>query len=195
MALTARHVVRQRRQVQSLKPDELQTYLRATLARGFGRQLSDDDLDDMTQEALTTVVAKRAQFRGQSSFRTWATSIAVNTTLQELRRRRFAHVSLEEARSAGRAHFSTSANQASPTQRRQASAVLGRAIDEALTDAQRTALCAELGGLPLVEVSRRLGKTRGAVYKLLHDARKRLRQHIEDQGLGLDDLLDSEEAP
>ena len=79
-------------------------------------------------------------------------------------------------------------------QRRQAKVVLGDAIDNALTATQRQALCAELGGLPLVEVARRLGKSRGAVYKLLHDARKRLRAHIEARGLALDDLLTGEGA-
>ena len=67
-------------------------------------------------------------------------------------------------------------------ERAQRDGALKRAIDEALTERQREALLATLGGLPMVEVARRIGSTRGALYKLLHDARLRLRAHLEAEG-------------
>ena len=57
----------------------------------------------------------------------------------------------------------------------------GAAIDSALTERQREAILAVLSGLPLAEIARRTATSQGAVYKLLHDARRRLKRHLEAQ--------------
>ena len=56
---------------------------------------------------------------------------------------------------------------------------LGQGIADALTDRQRQAILGKLGGLPLMEIARRLSTSQGAVYKLLHDARMRLKRYLE----------------
>ena len=61
-------------------------------------------------------------------------------------------------------------------------------IERELTEKQRTALLAELKGMPLEEIGRRLGSNRNAVYKLTHDARKRLKKHLEAAGYSAADL-------
>ena len=61
-------------------------------------------------------------------------------------------------------------------------------MESHLTEKQRTALLAELGGMPQSEIGRHLGSNRNAVYKLTHDARKRLRQGLEDAGYGAEDV-------
>jgi RNA polymerase sigma-70 factor (ECF subfamily) len=58
-------------------------------------------------------------------------------------------------------------------------ALLRRGIAVALTDKQREAIQAALGGLPLMELARRWDVSQGAVYKLLHDARRRLKGYME----------------
>ena len=59
-----------------------------------------------------------------------------------------------------------------------------RAIDEVLTPHQRRVLVAlALNGVPIDVFAERLGTTRGALYKTLHDARRKLRKHLADQGL------------
>jgi RNA polymerase sigma-70 factor (ECF subfamily) len=58
-------------------------------------------------------------------------------------------------------------------------ALLRRGIAEVLTDKQREAVHAVLGGLPTTELARRWDVTQGAVYKLLHDARRRLKVYME----------------
>lgn len=171
---------------------ELREFLRGTLARGFGRQLSDADLDDLSQQAVMRTIERLEGFRGDSRFTTWAASIAVNAALGELRRRRHAGAGLDEIVEAGRTALEQAPAAPSRLQREDATRVLRQAIDEALTPAQREALLAELGGLTLMEIARRTGRKRGALYKLMHDARKRLRAHLEEHGLSAADLLDHE---
>jgi RNA polymerase sigma-70 factor (ECF subfamily) len=60
-------------------------------------------------------------------------------------------------------------------------AALRAAIQDALTPRQRDAILAVLCGLPLAEIASRSGTSQGAVYKLLHDARRRLKHHLETQ--------------
>ncbi len=169
---------------------DLRDFLRRTLARGFGRQLSDADLDDLAQTATMNAIERREEFRGNSRFTTWAASIAVNAALGELRRARHAAISLDDAVAAGSEALQQSPALNAPLQRGDAARVLNEAIAEVLSDAQREALLAELGGLPLMEIAKRTGRTRGALYKLLHDARKRLRKALTARGLTAADLVD-----
>lgn len=153
---------------------ELRDYLRATLARGFGHQLSAEDLEDVTQDSLLRIHRKVGGFAAQSRFTTWAAAIAVNGALSELRRKRYRHVSLEDAAAQAAAVLAEEPDSPEPDEE-----ILRRAIAEALTDRQREALLAKLAGVPLMEVARRLGASQGAIYKLLHDARQRIKQYME----------------
>lgn len=159
---------------QAAAVSELRDYLRRTLAKGFGRQLQDADLEDLTQECILRVQQKLETFAGQSRFTTWVATIAVNTALSELRRRKHQHVSIDQA--SERADWSTSNDEGDDERR---IALLRRGIQEALTERQREAIQAALGGLPLMELARRYNVSQGAVYKLLHDARRRLKQFLE----------------
>jgi len=154
---------------------DLRDYLRRMLAKGFGRQLQGADLEDLTQESLLRVHQKLDTFEGQSRFTTWAATIAVNAALSELRRRRYQHVSIEEA--GDRADWSKDEDDTADDA--QQLELLRRGIAEALTDRQREAIQAALGGLPLMELARRYEVSQGAVYKLLHDARRRLKVFLE----------------
>lgn len=156
----------------------LRAFLRAALARSFARQLGDGDLDDLTQESLLRIHTKLDGFEHQSRFTTWATAIAVNCALSELRRRRHRHVSLEDAAAQADAALVQEAELMGDGTEVEL-ARLRRGIAEALTDRQREATLARLGDLPLMEIARRLGTTQGAVYKLLHDARQRLKIYLE----------------
>ena len=60
-----------------------------------------------------------------------------------------------------------------------------------LTDHQRRVLVAlALNGVPIDVLAERLETTRGALYKTLHDARRKLRKHLESCGLQPDSLLE-----
>ena len=62
-------------------------------------------------------------------------------------------------------------------------------IREQLTQKQRDALLAELKGMPQEEIGRRMGSNRNAIYKLTHDARKRLKAGLEAAGYTADDVV------
>lgn len=157
---------------------DLRDLLRRSLGRAFSGKLSDGDLDDLTQESLLRLHERLHTFEQRSRFTTWAVSIAVNCAYSELRRRRHQHVSLEDAMQQGAtALVQHAVTHVEPDRE----AALREAIDSALTARQREAMLALLGGLPLAEMARRLSTSQGAVYKLLHDARQRLKHHLQAQ--------------
>jgi RNA polymerase sigma-70 factor (ECF subfamily) len=114
-----------------------------------------------------------------------------------MRRRRWQDVSLQEMlapyEESGREMFSDP----SPTPEEQAgkTEMLGavrRMIEEELTEKQRQAMLAVMaGGMPLEEVAQRQGTSRGALYKLLHDARRKIKKRMIEEGFSPQDVLDT----
>jgi RNA polymerase sigma-70 factor, ECF subfamily len=187
-------------ELQGPDPGEALADLREVLVRGLRAALGsragdvDANVEDFAQEALIRIMANLASFRGESRFTTWANKIAMNLALTELRRRRWRDVSLQDlfARREG-ADRGPPDPQLSPEQLAYQNMVLRdlrRMIDEELTDRQREAVVAViLEGMPIAEVARRMGTNRNALYKLLHDARKRLKLRMEAAGLPPQEVL------
>ncbi len=171
---------------------ELAGFLRGTVARGFGNSLNESDLDDVVQETLLRIHTKIDSFSGRSRFTTWAASIAVNTALSELRRRQHQDTHLKDAIAVGEASL-VAPEGPRAVKRVQGERILSDAVKTQLTELQRDAFTASLGGLPLPEIATRMGTSPGALYKLLHDARKRLRARFDELGLTMNDLLPTEE--
>jgi RNA polymerase sigma-70 factor (ECF subfamily) len=152
------------------------------------------DFGDFAQEALIKITGNLDSFRGESRFTTWAQKIAMNIALTELKRSRWRDVSLQDllARHEG-ADRGPADNQLSPEQLTYQNMVLGelrRIIDEELTDRQREAVVAVLlEGMPLSEVAKRMGTNQNALYKLLHDARRKLKSEMEAAGLPPQEVL------
>ena len=178
------------------------TDLRALLVRGLGYALSNrsgiDDaiLEDFAQDALLKILAGLETFRGESQFTTWAQKIAVRVAFTELRRHRWRDMSLDDLTGDADSDFvpRVMADPAvGPEQQTVQSAVLDtmrRVIDEELTEKQRQALVAvRIHGVPLEEVARRMGTNRNALYKLLHDARQRLKRQLLAEGLSPEEIL------
>jgi RNA polymerase sigma-70 factor (ECF subfamily) len=156
---------------------DLRGRTRAALGKAFGRQMNEAELDDITQESLLRVHERLESFAGQSRFTTWTISVAVRCALSELRRRQYAHVSFEDAVADGSAMIVDDGGELGATDEERL-ARLRDGLEHALTDRQREATLAKLSGLPLIEIARRLSTTQGAIYKLLHDARRRLKDHV-----------------
>src|ERR671911_2060146 len=165
-------------------PDEALADLYDLLVRGIRVGLGnfgggvDANAEDFAQEALIKITGNLDSFRGESRFTTWAQKIAMNVALTELKRRRWRDVSLQDL-FAGReaAHRGPADIQLTPEQLTFQNTVLGelrRMVDEELTDRQREALVAViLEEMPISEGAKRMGTSQNALYKLLHDARKK----------------------
>jgi RNA polymerase sigma-70 factor (ECF subfamily) len=135
-------------------------------------------------------------FEGRSKFTTWVHKIAVRVALTELRRRRWRDFSLDAMVEENEEGFSfpslledASANPDTLTEQNDMLSRVGRLIDEELTEKQRQAMVATtIQGVPLEEVARQMGMKRNALYKLLHDARLRLKQRLAKEGLAPEDI-------
>ena len=175
--------------------------LRADLLRGLraalaGRTGADDAfLEDAVQEALLRVLDRLDTFEGRSQFVSWAMAIAVRQALTGLRRQRWRGVSLEQLTGTGEGRAVEAVDRApGPEQislRSEMVEVMWRVMREQLTERQYVALTAELNGMPQEEIGRQFGSNRNAVYKLTHDARRKLRAGLEAAGLGADSLLEA----
>ncbi|HXG17417.1 MAG TPA: sigma-70 family RNA polymerase sigma factor, partial [Calidithermus sp.] len=154
--------------------------------RGASGEGLDGLVDDATQDTLLTVRAKLDTFRGDSRFATWVYRIAVNTLLGELRRRRWPREQpLPATDEAGRRPLLD----AGPDPQRAAEqhelwAEVRALIDEALTPHQRAILLAHVfDRAPLDVVAAAAGLSRDAAYKVIHDARRKLRAALLARGV------------
>jgi RNA polymerase sigma-70 factor (ECF subfamily) len=158
---------------------------RAALSHVRGEELDDIALQ-AADDALVAVLAKLDDYRGASRFTTWAYKFALLEAGVRLRRRAWQEreVVLEpeswpliaDARQAPEDRAETS----------ELMQALQHSIDGCLTDHQREVLVAlALNGVPLDVLADRLNTTRGALYKTLHDARRKLRSDLAQQGFTL----------
>jgi RNA polymerase sigma-70 factor, ECF subfamily len=181
-------------------PNEALADLYDLLVRGLSAALGgragglDANIEDFAQEALIKIMSNLDSFRGESRFTTWARKIAMNVALTELNRRRWRDVSLQDLLDRRTASGRGLADpQLTPEQlafQNMVLAKLRRIIDEELTDRQREVVIAViLEGMPIAEVARRMGTNQNALYKLLHDARKKLKLHMEAVGLSPQEVL------
>jgi RNA polymerase sigma-70 factor, ECF subfamily len=152
--------------------------------------------EDCAQNAVVAILQRLDDFRGESRFTTWAYSVAINMALTAARRERWRHVSLEDVIDDPRLDDWTSADGGAPADphrlslQRETLAVVRDAIEHHLSDRQRQALKAIFfDGVPLDELARHWGSNRNAVYKLLHDARRKLKARLEDAGFSVQDTL------
>jgi RNA polymerase sigma-70 factor, ECF subfamily len=149
-----------------------------------------EELDDIAlqaaDDALVAVLGKLDDFRGASRFTTWAYKFALLEAGVRLRRRAWQEreVVLEpEAWPLMADAGESPEGQAETNELMQA---LKRSIDSSLTEHQREVLVAlTLKGVPLDVLAARLGTTRGALYKTLHDARRKLRSDLAQKGFAL----------
>jgi RNA polymerase sigma-70 factor (ECF subfamily) len=155
--------------------------------RGSLPQLSAVELDELAQDAAddaaVSVLRRLDDFRGESSFRTWAYKFALLEAAVKVRRRawRDREVMLEPDYWESLAHAGPGPDDDAEN------AALLEAVREgirtALTPRQRQVLVSTvLEGVPIDVLADRLGSNRNALYKMLHDARRRLREHVAAAG-------------
>ena len=169
---------------------ELRVQLILRLHRAFvsNPNVNEAFIEDAVQDSLVAIMDSLDQFQGRSQFTTWASTIAVRIVLAELRRRRWQDVSLEQLLEQNAVWRGSQDGTQTELQKTELVAELHRVIAEKLTDKQRMVLQAELQGMPQEEIGRRLGSNRNAIYKLTHDARKRVRAGMIEAGYSAEDL-------
>jgi RNA polymerase sigma-70 factor (ECF subfamily) len=185
---------------------DLRTYLlRAALftlqrARHHVGHLGPSALDalaeDCAQESMTAVLQRLADFRGESQFTTWAYTFAVNIALVAARRERWASASLDRILDGTESPSLSAGDQvgAPDPERRtlqtEAVAAIREGVERHLTVKQQQLLRAVVfEQVPLDEVTRHWGTNRNALYKLLHDARRKLKSYLVTRGFDVKEIL------
>src|SRR5271157_163577 len=181
---------------------DLRNVIQHGLPYALSRWLSPNDplfaplVDEVTQETLLRVLDQLDGFEGRSMFTTWVHKIAIRIALTELRRKRWQDSSLDELMD----------NEESPapsnlvadhhptpeavTERTDMLERVRRILEQELTPKQREALTLlGIQDVPLEEAAKRMKTNRNALYKLLHDARLRLKRRLAMEGLTPQEVL------
>ncbi len=182
--------------------EDLRSVIQKGLPYALSRWLSPDQpqfnslVEEVTQETLLRVLDQLDTFEGRSQFTTWVHKIAVRIALTELRRKRWRDSSLDELTenedvppppgllADPHAGPETSAERSDMLVR------VRRIIEEELTERQRQALLL-LGvqDMPMEDAARKLKTNRNALYKLLHDARLRLKNRLSMEDINANEVL------
>ena len=152
--------------------------------------------EDCAQNALVAILDRLPDFRGDSRFTTWAYKFAINMALVAGRREAWKPVSLDallDQAGPSTWRLETDARSVDPDQaarRGEAWKVIEEIIETELSERQRQALKAiVVDEVPLDELVRHWGSSRNAVYKLLHDARWKLKTRLEARGFAPGEVL------
>jgi RNA polymerase sigma-70 factor, ECF subfamily len=156
-----------------------------------------DELDDIALEAandaLMSVLARLDDFRGASRFTTWVYKFALLEAAVKLRKRAWQGREVPLEPETWTLFSSVGLEPDEAAEQSELLSTLQEAIEEILTPHQRRVLIAlALNGVPIDVLADRLGTTRGALYKTLHDARRKLRRYFDEQGLSPEAWLEEE---
>lgn len=187
--------------------DDLHAIVQKGLPYALSRWLSPDDplftplVEEVTQETLLRVLDQLGTFEGRSMFTTWVHKIAIRIALTELRRKRWQDSSLDEMvdneqnAAPERLMADPQASPETSAERADMLARIRRILDEELTQKQREALILlGMQNMPMEEAARRMKTNRNALYKLLHDARLRLKRRLALEDLDAQEVLSAFET-
>jgi RNA polymerase sigma-70 factor (ECF subfamily) len=156
---------------------------RASLSHVRGEQL-EDVANQAADDALVAVLAKLHTFRGASRFTTWAYKFALLEAGVRLRRRAWQEREVVlDSDSWTRLAEPAGGGPESDAEQAELLRAVSESICADLTPHQRQVLVSlAIDGVPIDVLAERLGTTRGALYKTLHDARKKLRAALTERG-------------
>jgi RNA polymerase sigma-70 factor, ECF subfamily len=159
--------------------------------------LRGNDLDDIAQmaadDALVSVLARLDDFRGASRFTTWVYKFALLEAAVKLRKRSWQGREVPLEPETWSLFSSAGLEPDEEMEQSELLTTLQQAIADVLTPHQRRVLVAlALNGVPIDVLAERLNTSRGALYKTLHDGRRKLRKHLEERGLALETWLEEE---
>jgi len=179
--------------------DQAISQLRSILLRGLSKSLNNRygkpfNAEDIVQEALMKVLNSLDKYEGRSKFTTWAMTVATRIGISALRRKYHQDVSMEPFGTSDGITMEVSITD-EPTlsnleSRTKIFNVLQNLIDTELTDKQRLVTRAFLSNFATDEIAEQLQMTRNAVYKLIHDARQKLKDGFERAGLTSEQIFE-----
>ncbi len=168
---------------------------RAELHRRSGRlPITGPELDDLAfqaaADALVAITSKVGQFRGDSRFTTWAYKFVIFEVSAKVGRHYWRNPGVPlETEDWDRLPDRFGFGPEQESEWRDLVAALRRAVDRELTSRQRQVFVAiVLNGVPLDAMATKLGSTRGAIYKIMFDARRKLRVALVANGYLDDDI-------
>ncbi len=165
----------------------LERGLRAASRNRYGNKIP---VDDVVQEALIKILEKLDTFEGRSKFTTWAMTVATRLAISSIRRKHFKDVSINALTKDGLT-FDPAVTDAPVEDHDGMSELLAKLrelIDTVLSPKQRDAVHSLLNGMPVEVIAEKTGSNRNAVYKLVHDARTKLRNGFEQAGFRTEDI-------
>jgi RNA polymerase sigma-70 factor (ECF subfamily) len=155
---------------------------RAALSYVRGEELEDLAMQ-AADDALVAVLAKLDEYRGASRFTTWAYKFALLEAGVKLRRRAWQGREVVLEPEAWPAFEQPGSSVSEMAEHAELITALRDAIDTSLTGHQRDVFVAlALNEVPIDVLAERLSTTRGALYKTLHDARRKLRKELASNG-------------
>jgi RNA polymerase sigma-70 factor (ECF subfamily) len=135
-------------------------------------------------DAMMAVLAKLDDFRGLSRFTTWAYKFALLEAASKARRVAWRDRELPRPPEDWLSLADPGGRPEAAAEHAELLAALRTAVAELLTPQQREVLLTVVAGrVPLDVLAERRGTTRGALYKTIHDARRKLRAHLTQIGL------------
>jgi RNA polymerase sigma-70 factor (ECF subfamily) len=169
---------------------------RLSTAHGVASDEIDSLAEDSAQEGLLLVLENLGSFRGEARFLTWAAAIAVGVAIGALRRRLWRDLSLEHMPDGWQEPASSAATSGGwehpdlAAQRTEIWSVIREVVQRDLTDRQRQVLnLVVINGVDSDEVAERMGVSPGALYKLTHDARRKLKAGLVARGFSTHEIL------
>ena len=152
-----------------------------------------DELDDVAlqaaDDAMMAVLAKLDQFRGDSRFTTWAYKFALLEAGVRVRRRAWQEREVVLDSDSWKQLAQPAAGPDADAEQAEVLRALARCIGDELTPHQRQVLVSlAIDGVPIDVLAERLGTTRGALYKTLHDARRKLRATLAARGFPVEKI-------
>jgi RNA polymerase sigma-70 factor, ECF subfamily len=146
-----------------------------------------EEIDDLcvqaANDAVMAILRKLHEFRGAARFTTWASKFAIFEISTRLRRHAWRHRGVEADAAVWDRLADGAPSALGRIENRELVAALERAVREQLTDRQRTVFqAAAVEEVPIDVLAERFGSSRGAIYKTLHDARRKLRVALSDAG-------------
>jgi len=181
---------------------DLRQVIQHGLPYALSRWLSPDSplfeplVEEVVQDTLLRVIDQLDTFEGRSMFTTWVQKIAVRIALTDLRRKRWQDASLDEmvdnedSPPPPRLMADRSPGPEALAEQTDMVDHIRRILDQELTPKQREALILlGMQDLPLEEAARRMKTNSNALYKLLHDARLRLKQRLMAEGINPKEVM------